>query len=203
MKSLIKYISESNDIINKFIEFIKSNYKEGELEKNSKSYYDYFNECNPFDNNKFSMNIENTVYAEDYCEENDLDSIYDDEEGFIEYIKNIVDEQLTLEEENSLIKCERVIKLNSSNFKKALGIYWTFVEGMGDSHGAIGSGTNVTICGLVDPKDVNWEETIASNLIDPDEYEITLIEDSEIQITKVYESKTKKILFEGNLIATI
>lgn len=203
MKSLIKYISESNDIINKFIEFIKSNYKEGELEKNSKSYYDYFNECNPFDNNKFSMNIENTVYAEDYCEENDLDSIYDDEEGFIEYIKNIVDEQLTLEEENSLIKCERVIKLNSSNFKKALGIYWTFVEGMGDSHGAIGSGTNITICGLVDPKDINWEETIASNLIDPDEYEITLIEDSEIQITKVYESKTKKILFEGNLIATI
>lgn len=203
MKSLIKYIFESSDIINKFIEFIKSNYKEGELEKNSKSYYDYFNECNPFDNNKFSMNIENTVYAEDYCEENDLDSIYDDEERFIEYIKNIVDEQLTLEEENGLIKCERVIKLNSSNFKKALGIYWTFVEGMGDSHGAIGSGTNVTICGLVNPENINWEETIASNLIDPDEYEITLIEDSEIQITKVYESKTKKILFEGNLIATI
>ena len=203
MKSLIKYIYESNDIINKFIEFIKSNYKEGELEKNSKSYYDYFNECNPFDNNKFSMNIENTVYAEDYCEENDLDSIYDDEEGFIEYIKDIVDEQLTIEEENGLIKCERVIKLNSSNFKKALGIYWTFVEGMGDSHGAIGSGTNVTICGLVNPKNINWEETIAANIIDPDEYEITLIEDSEIQITKVYESKTKKILFEGNLIATI
>ena len=203
MKSLIKYIFESSDIINKFIEFIKSNYKEGELEKNSKSYYDYFNECNPFDNNKFSMNIENTVYVEDYCEENDLDSIYDDEERFIEYIKNIVDEQLTLEEENGLIKCERVIKLNSSNFKKALGIYWTFVEGMGDSHGAIGSGTNVTICGLVNPENINWEETIASNLIDPDEYEITLIEDSEIQITKVYESKTKKILFEGNLIATI
>ena len=74
---------------------------------------------------------------------------------------------------------------------------------MGDSHGAIGSGTNVTICGLVNPENINWEETIASNLIDPDEYEITLIEDSEIQITKVYESKTKKILFEGNLIATI
>ena len=203
MKSLINYIFESNDIINKFIEFIKSNYKEGELEKNSKSYYDYFNECNPFNNNKFSMNIENTVYAEDYCEENDLDSIYDDEEGFVEYIKDIVDEQLTIEEENGLIKCERVIKLNSSNFKKALGIYWTFVEGMGDSHGAIGSGTNITICGLVNPENINWEETIASNLIDPDEYEITLIEDSEIQITKVYESKTKKILFEGNLIATI
>lgn len=203
MKSLIKYIYESNDIINKFIEFIKSNYKEGELEKNSKSYYDYFNECNPFDNNKFSMNIENTVYADDYCEENELDSIYDDEEGFIEYVKDIVDEQLTLEEERGLIKCERVIKLNSSNFNKNLGVYWSYIEGMGDSHGAIGSGTNITLIGLVDPKDVNWEETIAANLIDPEEYELNLIEDSEIEITKIINTKTKDVLFEGHLICNV
>ena len=49
-------------------------------------------------------------------------------------IKYIVDEQLTLEFERGLIKCERVIKLNNFNFNKNLGVYWSYVKGMGDSH---------------------------------------------------------------------
>ena len=74
---------------------------------------------------------------------------------------------------------------------------------MGDSHGAIGSGTNITLIGLVDPKDVNWEETIAANLIDPEEYELNLMEDSEIEITKIINTKTKYVIFEGHLICEI
>ena len=143
------------------------------------------------------------VYADDSCEEHGIDDVEEDEEGFIEYVKNIVDEQLILEFERGLIKCERVIKLNNSNFNKNLGVYWSYVEGMGDSHGAIGSGTNITLIGLVDPKDVNWEETIAANLIDPEEYELNLIEDSEIEITKIINTKTKDVLFEGHLICNI
>lgn len=202
MKSIIEYINESTDVVNKFISYLKENSKIGELPTNHKSYYDYFNECNPFDNAKFSLNVPNMVYADDYCEEHGIDDVEEDEEGFVEYIKNIVEEQLILKFERGLIKCERVIKLNSS-FKNNLGVYWSYVEGMGDSHGAIGSGTNITLIGLVDPKNVNWEETIAANLIDPEEYELNLIEDSEIEITKIINTKTKDVIFEGHLICKI
>ena len=202
MKTLNQYIKlyilESlNNNIDAFIKFIKENSKPGELKNNSKSYYDYFNECNPFDNPKFSLNINNTVYAEDYCEEHEIDSVFDDKENFIEYIKDIVDEQLTLDLERGLIKIERVISLDSSfsKYKGNIGIYWTYIEGMGDSHGAVGSSrNNITICALVDPKDVNWEETIAANIIDPDEYELTLEEDASIQITTILDVNRKEIL---------
>ena len=202
MKSLYTYINENkensigNELINKFIEFLENNSKNGELKTNHKSYYDYFNECNPFDNSKFSMNINNTVYGEDYCEEHNIDSVEDDEENFIEYIKNIVADQLTLELERGLIKIERVISLDSSfsKYKGNIGIYWTYIEGMGDSHGAVGSSrNNITICALVDPKDVNWEETIAANIIDPDEYELTLEEDAPIQIITILDKDRKEI----------
>ena len=203
MKSLKNFIIESlNEHIEKFIEFLKDNSEIGKLKDNHKSYYDYFNKCNPFDNPKFSLNINNTVYAEDYCEEHDIDSVEDDEENFIEYIKDIVDEQLTLELERGLIKIERVISLNDSfsKYKGNIGIYWTFMEGMGDSHGAVSSSkNNITICALVDPKDVNWEETIGANIIDPDEYELTLEEDAPIQITKILDVSRKEI-FKENLL---
>ena len=203
MKALQNFIHESlQQNIEKFIEFLKDNSEIGKLKDNHKSYYDYFNECNPFDNPKFSININNTVYGEDYCEEHDIDSVEDDEENFIEYIKDIVDEQLTLEFERGLIKIERVISLNDSfsKYKGNIGIYWTFIEGMGDSHGAIGSSrNNITICALVDPKDVNWEETIAANIMDPDEYELTLEEDAPIQITKILDTNRKEI-FKKNLL---
>ena len=203
MKALQNFIHESlQQNIEKFIEFLKDNSEIGKLKDNHKSYYDYFNECNPFDNSKFSMNINNTVYGEDYCEEHNIDSVEDDEENFIEYIKDIVDEQLTLEFERGLIKIERVISLNDSfsKYKGNIGIYWTFIEGMGDSHGAIGSSrNNITICALVDPKDVNWEETIAANIMDPDEYELTLEEDAPIQITKILDANRKEI-FNENLL---
>ena len=205
MKSLNTYINENfidNGLINKFIDFLENNSEFGELKTNHKSYYDYFNECNPFDNSKFSMNINNTVYGEDYCEEHNIDSVEDDEENFIEYIKNIVDDQLTLELERGLIKIERVISLNESfsNYKGNIGVYWTYIEGMGDSHGAVSSSrNNITICGLVDPKDVNWEETIAANIIDPDEYELTLEEDAPIQITRILDVNRKEI-FKENLL---
>lgn len=204
MKSLNTYINE-NSIDNrliKFIEFLENNSENGELKTNHKSYYDYFNECNPFDNSKFSMNINNTVYGEDYCEEHNIDSVEDDEENFIEYIKNIVDDQLTLELERGLIKIERVISLNDSfsQYKGNIGIYWTYIEGMGDSHGTVGSSrNNITICALVDPKDVNWEETIAANIIDPDEYELTLEEDVPIQITKILDVN-RKLIIEKNIL---
>lgn len=203
MKLIIDYILESlNDNLEKFIKFIKDNSKEGELKTNHKSYYDYYNECDPFDNSKFSLNVDNTVYAEDYCEEHDIDSVEDDKENFIKYIKDIVDDQLTLDFERGLIKIERVISLNDSfsKYKGNIGIYWTYMEGMGDSHGTVSSSrNNITICALVDPKDVNWEETIAANVIDPDEYELTLNEDSPIQITKILDANRKEI-FKSNML---
>ena len=204
MKSLQSYIIENESNIEKFIGFIKDNSKEGELKTNHKSYYDYFNECDPFDNSKFSLNINDTVYAEDYCEEHELDCVEDDKDNFIDYVKDIVDDQLTLEFERGLIKCERVITIDSeafSDYKGNIGIYWTFMEGMGDSHGSVGSSrNNITICALVDPKDVNWEETIAANLIDPDEYELTLNEDAPIQITRILNVNRQKELLKKNLL---
>ena len=204
MKSLQSYIIENESNIEKFIQFLENNAKEGKLNSNSKSYYDYFNKCNPFDNAKFSLNIDNTVYAEDYCEEHDIDSVEDDKDNFIDYVKDIVDDQLTLEFERGLIKCERVITIDSeafSDYKGNIGIYWTFMEAMGDSHGSVGSSrNNITICALVDPKDVNWEETIAANLIDPDEYELTLKENAPIQITRILNVNRQKELLKKNLL---
>ncbi len=204
MKSLNTYIIESQQShVDDFIDFLLKNSKEGELKTNNKSYYDYFNECDPFDNSKFSQNIDMTAYAEDYCEEHELDSVYDDKENFINYIKDIVDEQLTLDLDHNLIKIERVISIGDSSFSKYkgnIGIYWTYIEGMGDSHGAVGSSrNNITICALVDPKDVNWGETIAANIIDPDECELTLNEDAPIQITKILDVNRKPII-EKNLL---
>ena len=75
------------------------------------------------------------------------------------------------------------------------------MECMGDSHGSVGSSrNNITICALVDPKDVNWEETIAANLIDPDEYELTLNEDAPIQITRILNVNRQKELLKKNLL---
>lgn len=203
MKRLQTFILESqNEHIEKFIEFLKDNAKDGELKTNHKSYYDYFEKCDPFDNFKFSMNINNTIYGEDYCKEHNIDSVEDDKENFIEYIKDIVDEQLTLELERGLIKIERVIYLDSSfsKYKGNIGIYWTFMEGMGDSYDSAGSSrNNITICALVDPKDVNWEETIAANIIDPEEYELTLEENASIQITRILDVNRKEI-FKSNLL---
>ena len=44
---------------------------------------------------------------------------------------------------------------------------------------------------------------IAANLIDPEEYELNLIENPEIEIIKIINTETKDILFEGHLICTI
>ena len=58
MKSLKNFIIESlNEHIEKFIDFLKDNSEIGKLKDNHKSYYNYFNKCNPFDNPKFSLNI--------------------------------------------------------------------------------------------------------------------------------------------------
>jgi len=206
MKDLITYINENNSLSNieKFIQFLLDNSKKGELKSTNKSYEDYFNECNPFNSSKFSANIDTTCWAENYCEEHDIDSIYDDEENFIKYVKDIVNDQLELDLERGLIKCERVITIDSeafSNYKGNIGTYWTYMEGMGDSYGSIGSSkNNITICALVDPKDVNWEETIASNLMDPEEYELTLEYDAPIQITKILGPERQKTILKENLL---
>jgi hypothetical protein len=74
------------------------------------------------------------------------------------------------------------------------------MEGMGDSHGTVSSSrNNITIWALLNPKDVNWEETIAANIIDPDEYELTLEEDAPIQITRILDVNRKEI-FKENLL---
>lgn len=58
---------------------------------------------------------------------------------------------------------------------------------------------NILICALVDPKDVNLGETIAANVIDPDEYELTLNEDAPIQITKILD-KDRKLIIKKNIL---
>jgi len=202
MKSIKNYIIESQQsYINDFIDFLLKNSKEGELKTNHKSYYDYFNECDPFDNPKFSRNIGEMELSDEYCEKHNIDSIYDDEENFINYVKDIVDEYLTLDFERGLIKIERVIDITSSfaKYKGNIGKYWTFIEGAGDSYGASSYKNNITICALVDPKDVDWGETMAANLSDPDECELTLNEDAPIQITKILDVN-RKLIIEKNIL---
>ena len=46
---------------------------------------------------------------------------------------------------------------------------------------------------------MNWGETIAANVIDPDEYELTLNEDAPIQITKILDVN-RKLIIEKNIL---
>lgn len=208
MKPLNTYINESNSNIDKFIEFILSDSKEGELETCHKSWYDYYDKCDLFANQKFSQNVDyfDIDIAETYCEENGLETVFDDKEGFSEYVKTTLDDNdlFVFEFERGLILCERVIDVKEDNYDKYeghLGKYWSFIRGAGDSHGSTSNSRNdVVVYALVDPKDVDWAETIAANLTNPEEYEITLYEDAPIQITKIVEKRTNKTLLEKDIL---
>lgn len=207
MKPLNKYITESSEEnINAFVQFLEENGNEGELKSCSKSWYVYYDECDLFKNQKFSQNVEYFDIAETYCEENGLETVFDDEEGFSEYVKTTLDDNdlFVFEFERGLILCERVIDVKEEKYDKYeghLGKYWSFIRGAGDSHGSVSNSKNdVVVYALVNPKDVDWAETIAANLTDPEEYEITLYEDAPIQITKIVEKRTNKTLLEKDIL---
>jgi len=202
MRNLIDILLEGKDELPiKFVEYLQKNGEEDELRSCRKSYYDYYNDCDLMKNRKFNDFGLEGYEAESYCEDNGLDDINDDIDGFIEYCKNIVDERLYLDFERGLIKCERMISLNSSNFSKykGLGTYWTFMEGNSHDYGDEGPGIKVIVNALVDPKDVDWAETIAANIADEDECELNIKEGSPIQICKI-KDKDDNILFEGSLV---
>lgn len=195
MKTILEHISDNR--LQEFVDFLIENGEETEQYVCRSSYYEYLDDCDLLSNQKFSSNAEYFACADDFCDETGCESITDDMDGYLEFAKETADENFTFELERGLIKCERVINVKSDfrEHKGHLGKYWTFIEGNGHDYGTEGDiNYCVTICALVDPEDVDWAETVAANLMDPDEYELTLNDDAIVNIVKILRTKTKETI---------
>lgn len=137
--------------------------------------------------------LEDSWIEEQYAEEQGVD-YFDYDEDFYTYCKDtfIYDLEKGLNsfvmDKDNKIYCERKLYIKNPNIESILenplGIYWAWKKGNGQSINADEKG-NVTLYGHIDPDNVDWAETVISNLIDPNETEITLKSGSSILIDKI------------------
>lgn len=171
--------------------------------------YDYIDKAKLFHCPKFNI-LEGSWVEEQYAEENNID--YDDVEynkDFEEYCKNVFVDELPEGitsfklDGDGFIYCERGLYIKNYNGKNgseivntiihnSLGKYWAFEEGNAN---AIDSQNreNIILYGVVHPDNVDWAETIISNLIDPDETELTLKPGENIVLKQIKDS-------DGNIL---
>lgn len=183
-----------NDNLHQFINYIKSSGKFGTLKSDCRNLHDAIGEINARYYVVYALDYE----FSEYCEENG----YDEEDSDIKtkFINNEI--QKTLEfilsnitiNNNNLIYIERNIKIpNLLNVGKLgydlnnkygghLGIYWSYISGQ-VIDGT--DGVEISFKGWVRPEDIDWETTVNANICCPDEYEITLREDTPIQIDAI------------------
>ena len=172
--------------------------------------YDYIDKAELFYCPKFNI-LEGSWVEEQYAEENGID--YDNVEynkDFEEYCKNVfideIPEGITSFklDDDGFIYCERGLYIKSYNGKNgsetantiihnSLGKYWTFEEGNAN---AINSQNreNIILYAAVHPDNVDWAETIISNLVDPDETELTLKPGENIVLKQIKDSNGNILL---------
>lgn len=105
----------------------------------------------------------------------------------------------------NLLSSNNIKKVFSEKYNGALGKYWTYMADNACQQNAYYSGDNtkIIIQGYVKPEDVDWGETIASNIDDPDEMELTVNDDAEIEMDLIKTSKGNHIIFNDKLIYTV
>jgi len=180
--------------------------------------YDYIDNADLFHCPKFNI-LDGSWVEEQYAEENGID--YDNIEynkDFEEYCKNLFVDNLPEGitsfklDDDGFIYCERGLYIKNYNGKNGfeigtkiidkplgkycidnpLGKYWSFEE---ENANAINSQNreNIILRAVVHPDNVDWAETIISNLIDPDETELTLKPGETIVLKQIKDS-------DGNII---
>lgn len=113
---------------------------------------------------------------------------------FEETIDRILDNCII---DNGKIYIERVIRIDKfgisskSNlnelYKGHIGCCWTYKKDAGQSYGAESiHGDDVCLCGYVKAEDVNFVETFLRDIKNYDEYEIYVDEDTDIELTDIY-----------------
>lgn len=180
----------------------------------SNDLYDYINKADLLHCLKFDIIADGSWVEEQYAEENDID--YDDVEynkDFEEYCKNVFIDQLPEGitsfklDNDGFIYCERGLYIKKYNGKnsseivdaiihKHLGKYWAFEEGNAN---AINSQNreNIILYAVVHPDNVDWAETIISNLVDPDETELTLKSGENIVLKQIKDSNGNILLADN------
>jgi hypothetical protein len=69
--------------------------------------------------------------------------------------------------------------------EKGVGIYWAYIPEGAESHGAMSYENEIILKAIVEPSDVNWEQTLHKSLWSlKDEKEIELLEGTSIEITQ-------------------
>jgi len=183
-----------NDNLHQFINYIKSSGKFGTLKS------DWCNLRDIIGNINTSYDVDCALDYEfsEYCKENG----YDEEDYGLKakFINNEM--QKTLEfilsnitiNNNGLIYIERNIKIPkllnvgklgydlNNKYGGHLGIYWSYISGQ-----VIDAtyGVEISFKGWVRPEDIDWDATVNANICCPDEYEITLGYDTQIQIDAI------------------
>lgn len=183
-----------NDNLHQFINYIKSSGKFGTLKS------DWCNLRDIIGNINTSYDVDCALDYEfsEYCKENGYDE--EDYDLKAKFINNEM--QKTLEfilsnitiNNNGLIYIERNIKIPkllnvgklgydlNNKYGGHLGIYWSYISGQ-----VIDAtyGVEISFKGWVRPEDIDWDATVNANICCPDEYEITLGYDTQIQIDAI------------------
>ena len=166
--------------------------------------YDYIDNANLFHCPKSNI-LEGSWIEEQYAEDKNIEiDEVEYNKDFEEYCKNAFIDELPVGitsfklDDDGFIYCERGLYIKNYNGKNGseivntiihnpLGKCWAFEEGNAN---AINSQNreNIILYGVVHPDNVDWAETIISNLIDPDETELTLKPGENIILKQIKDS---------------
>ena len=142
------------------------------------------------------------IYTDNFHESNFPHEVKQDERGLI-YIERVITLPPSLSKTFSTYRGELddFYKFLEINFKGCVGTYWSW--GHGDSYCGC-SYTNeqdVTLKGYVDPKHVNWEQTLYKQTYPlAHEQEITIQDGAPIEIVEINLGNKKKLPLNGSII---
>ena len=190
-----------------FVQYLTEFSKEGDLKTKKQNLNDLVDNADLRKCEKFTA-IDGSEFEENYIEENDLEYGFQWDDDFYDYCKEyFLDESghRIKFNKNNCIYCERAIAVESNfdpkkyidKYNGHLGVYWTYENGNADA--VDGMEDNIIILrGYVKPEDCDWAETISSNLLDPDEMELTIKKDADILITNIQYNDEE--IYTGNMI---
>lgn len=156
-------------------------------------------------------------FSEFYCEENGIDEFDEDEyhDDFELWVKQVSVDTITTFSEinnNNCLYIERAITIPKfsdkdrllSDFRNRydghLGVCWSYCKGAANAYEGNFGEDEIILKGYVRPDDVDLDNTVLMNIIEDEEYELTINYDAPIQLTEITTSKGNHKIFTGNLI---
>lgn len=218
MRSLYDILIEAkDDNLHEFIQYLKDCGKEGVLKSPKRDFKKMLLKANVEEISTVHWQTVVDKFASFYCEENGIDEFDEDEYGddFKMWVKQLlIDTIIDFSEtnNNNCFYIERVITIPKfsdkdrllSEFKNMydghLGVCWSYCRGAADAYeGHIGE-EEIILKGYVRPDDVDLDNTLLMNIIEDEEFELTVNYDAPIQLTEIVTKKGNHKIFKGNLI---